>query len=308
MKILVTGGAGFIGSNIVDAYINAGHSVVVIDDLSTGRVQNVNPQAEFICANIQDAEVAETFLRHKFDVVNHQAAQMDVRRSVEDPIYDAKNNVLGFINILQNCAKTGVSKVIFSSSGGAIYGEQEYFPADEEHKLQPCSPYGITKLVGEKYLFFYAQNYGLKYIALRYANVYGPRQNPNGEAGVVAIFTRMLLNNQQPVINGTGEQTRDFVFVQDVVRANLLALEQKESNILNIGTAKETTINEMYRILLQKTGSTMAEQHAPAKEGEQFRSVIAYHKANKIMGWAPRYDIEKGLEETVAYFRKNELL
>jgi len=180
MKILVTGGAGFIGSNIVDAYINAGHEVVVIDDLSTGRIQNVNSRAEFICANIQDVEVAETFLRHKFDVVNHQAAQMDVRRSVEDPIYDAKNNVLGFINILQNCAKTGVKKVIFSSSGGAIYGEQDYFPADEEHKLQPCSPYGITKLVGEKYLFFYAQNYGLKYIALRYANVYGPRQNPHG--------------------------------------------------------------------------------------------------------------------------------
>ncbi|HPG38333.1 MAG TPA: NAD-dependent epimerase/dehydratase family protein [bacterium] len=307
MKILVTGGAGFIGSNIVDAYINAGHEVVVIDDLSTGRIQNVNSKAEFICANIQDMEVAESFLRHKFDVVNHQAAQMDVRRSVEDPIYDAKNNVLGFINILQNCAKTGVKKVIFSSSGGAIYGEQDYFPADEEHKLQPCSPYGITKLVGEKYLFFYAQNYGLKYIALRYANVYGPRQNPHGEAGVVAIFTRMLLKNQQPVINGNGEQTRDFVFVQDVVRANVLALEQKDSNIFNVGTSKETTINELYRILLKKTGSALIEKHGPGKEGEQFRSVIAYNKAQKLMGWSPRYDIEKGLEETVAYFRKNEV-
>jgi len=307
MKILVTGGAGFIGSHIVDAYINAGHAVVIIDDLSTGRIQNVNKNAEFVCANIQDAEVEEVFQRHAFDVVNHQAAQMDVRRSVEDPVFDARNNVLGFINILQNAVKYGVKKAIFSSSGGAIYGEQDYFPADEEHKLQPYSPYGITKLVGEKYLFFYALNYGLKYTALRYANVYGPRQNPFGEAGVVAIFTKMLLENKQPVINGTGEQTRDFVYVKDVVKASLLALEQNNSNIFNIGTARETTINELYDSLCKAANAASDVKHGPGKEGEQFRSVISYKKAEKELGWKPYYSLDKGLEETIDYFRKYEI-
>jgi len=307
MKILVTGGAGFIGSHIVDAYVNEGHKVVIIDDLSTGRIQNVNKNAEFVCANIQDAEVEEVFQRHSFDVVNHQAAQMDVRRSVEDPIYDARNNVIGFINILQNAVKYGAKKVIFSSSGGAIYGEQDNFPADEEHKLQPYSPYGITKLVGEKYLFFYALNYGIKYTALRYANVYGPRQNPFGEAGVVAIFTKMLLENQQPVINGNGEQTRDFVYVKDVVRASVLALEQKESNIFNIGTARETTINELYDSLSKAADGRLEAKHGPGKEGEQFRSVISYKKAEKELGWQPTYSLDKGLKETIDYFRKYEM-
>ncbi len=307
MKILVTGGAGFIGSHIVDAYIHAGHNVVIIDDLSTGRIQNVNRNAEFICANIQDAEVEEVFQRHSFDVVNHQAAQMDVRRSVEDPIFDARNNVIGFINILQNAVKNGVKKVIFSSSGGAIYGEQDYFPADEEHKLQPYSPYGITKLVGEKYLFFYALNYGIKYTALRYANVYGPRQNPFGEAGVVSIFTKMLLENRQPVINGSGEQTRDFVYVKDVVKASLLSLQQKESNIFNIGTSRETTVNQLYDSLCRAANRQGEAKHGPAKEGEQFRSVISYKKAEKELGWKPSYNLDQGLEETIAYFRKYEI-
>ncbi|MBN2410951.1 GDP-mannose 4,6-dehydratase [candidate division KSB1 bacterium] len=307
MKILVTGGAGFIGSHIVDAYIDAGHDVVIIDDLSTGRIQNVNRGAEFICANIQDAEVEEVFQRHSFDVVNHQAAQMDVRRSVEDPIFDARNNVIGFINILQNAVKYGVKKVIFSSSGGAIYGEQDYFPADEEHKLQPYSPYGITKLVGEKYLFFYALNYGIKYTALRYANVYGPRQNPFGEAGVVAIFTKMILENHQPVINGSGEQTRDFVYVKDVVKGSLLSLQQKESNIFNIGTSRETTVNTLYDSLRKAANSQIEAKHGPAKDGEQFRSVISYKKAEKELGWKPSYTLEKGLEETIDYFKKYEL-
>ena len=239
-------------------------------------------------------------------MINHLAAQMDVRRSVEDPIFDAKNNVLGFINILQNGVKYGVKKVVFSSSGGAIYGEQDYFPADENHMLQPCSPYGITKLVGEKYLFFYANTYNLQFTALRYANVYGPRQNPHGEAGVVAIFTKMLLNGQQPVINGNGEQTRDFVFAGDVVRANVLALNDTENNIYNVGTGIETTINDIFRILNKETGSGAEEKHATAKEGEQFRSVIAYDKIQKALGWQPGYSLEAGLKKTVDYFREHE--
>lgn len=303
MKILVTGGAGFIASQITDAYIAAGHQVVVVDNLSTGRRENLNPKAVFYEMDIQDPQLIDIFKRHEIEIVNHHAAQMDVRRSVEDPIYDARNNVLGFLNILQACAKTGVKRVIFASSGGAIYGEQDYFPADEAHKTQPCSPYGITKLVGEKYLFFYSQNYGIEHTILRYANVYGPRQNPHGEAGVVAIFCNRLLAGEQPVINGTGEQTRDFVFVGDVVAANLLALGLKGNDTFNIGTAKESTINEVYRIINQLIGSDKPEQHGPGKEGEQFRSVIDPAHAQKVMGWKSRYTLDTGLRETVDFFR-----
>jgi len=304
MKILVTGGAGFIASQITDAYIAAGHQVVVVDNLSTGRRENLNPDAVFYEMDIQDPRLIEVFQRHEIEIVNHHAAQMDVRRSVEDPIYDARNNVLGFLNILQACARTGVKRVIFSSSGGAIYGEQDYFPADEGHKTQPCSPYGITKLVGEKYLFFYSQNYGIEHTILRYANVYGPRQNPHGEAGVVAIFCSRLLAGEEPVINGTGEQTRDFVFVGDVVAANLLALGLKGNDTFNNGTARESTINEVYRILNQLIGSNKPEKHGPGKEGEQFRSVIDPTHALKVMGWKPRFSLDTGLRETVDFFRK----
>jgi UDP-glucose 4-epimerase len=307
MKILVTGGAGFIGSHIVDIYLNDGHQVVILDNLSTGRTENINPKAQFVQMNIQDPKVDQLFADHHFDAVNHQAAQMDVRRSVLDPIFDAQNNVLGFLNILQNCAKYKVKKVLFSSSGGAIYGEQDYFPADENHKTQPYSPYGITKLVGEKYLFFYSMTYGLKYVALRYANVYGPRQNPHGEAGVVAIFNKLLLEGKQPVINGNGEQTRDFVYVKDVVRASLLGLDHPNNETINIGTGIETSINQIYHILNKLTGANMPVQHGPAKEGEQLRSVISYSSAERILGWKPTYDLERGLAETVEFFRSKEM-
>ncbi len=303
MKILVTGGAGFIASQIADAYISAGHEVIIVDNLSTGRTENLNPAATFYHMDIQDPDLVNLFHNHQIDVVNHHAAQMDVRRSVDDPIYDAKNNVLGFLNILQACIKTGVKRVIFASSGGAIYGEQDFFPADESHKTQPCSPYGITKLVGEKYLFFYALTYGLGYTILRYANVYGPRQNPHGEAGVVAIFCQRLLNGEQPVINGTGEQTRDFVFVGDVVAANLRALQQTGNDIINIGTGREATINDVYRAINRITGANQPEEHGPGKEGEQFRSVIDFHHAQTVLGWTPRMDLQQGLLQTVAFFK-----
>ncbi len=303
MKILVTGGAGFIASHITDAYIAAGHQVVVVDNLTTGRKENLNPKAVFYQMDIQDPKLLDVFKEQQIEVVNHHAAQMDVRRSVDDPIYDAQNNVLGFLNILQACAKTSVKRVIFASSGGAIYGEQDYFPADEKHQTQPCSPYGITKLVGEKYMFFYSQTYGFGHTILRYANVYGPRQNPHGEAGVVAIFCKRLLAGEQPVINGTGEQTRDFVYVGDVVDANLLALGQSSNDTFNIGTAREITINEVYRILNRLIGSNKPEKHGPGKEGEQFRSVIDPGHVTRMMGWKPRFTVEAGLQETVDYFQ-----
>jgi len=305
MKILVTGGAGFIASHIADAYIDAGHEVVIVDNLSTGRKQNVNAKAVFYEMDIRDKGLRSLFKSHHFDVVNHHAAQMDVRRSVEDPIYDAEVNVLGFLNLLQGCVATGVKKVIFASSGGAIYGEQDTFPATEEHKTQPYSPYGITKLIGEKYLFFYHLTYGLAYTALRYANVYGPRQNPHGEAGVVAIFCERMLSRQQAVIYGTGEQTRDFVYVRDVVAANLAALNQNDCDTFNIGTAVETSVHQLFDHLNTLTGAHMVKNHAAKKEGEQMRSVIDPGKAKHVLGWTPRYRIDEGLAETVNFFRDN---
>jgi UDP-glucose 4-epimerase len=304
MKILVTGGAGFIGSHIVDAYISLGHQVVVVDDLSTGNKENLNPQAEFFRLHIQSEKIGELFAKFKFDVVNHHAAQMDVRKSVADPIYDAKINVLGMLNLLENSVKHNVKKFIFASTGGAIYGEQDYFPADENHPTWPVSPYGITKLTGEKYLFYYKVAYKLPQVIFRYANVYGPRQNPHGEAGVVAIFSERLLKGDQPIINGDGKQTRDYVFVGDLVRANVMALTYEKSDVFNIGTGQENDVNTLFRLLKKFTGSPVEEAHGPAKTGEQLRSCLSYAKAEKILGWKPEVNLNRGLQLTVEYFRK----
>jgi UDP-glucose 4-epimerase len=304
MKILVTGGAGFIGSHIADAFISHGHHVAIIDNLVTGRRENVNPRAAFYEMDICDPGIAEIFKREKFGVVCHQAAQMDVRKSVADPGYDAKVNILGTLNLLQQCRETGVKKFLFASTGGAIYGEQVRFPADEEHPTWPASPYGISKLACEKYIFFFAQTYGLRYVFLRYANVYGPRQNPHGEAGVVAIFTTRLLSGQQPVINGDGKQTRDYVYVGDVVRANLLALDYPKNDYFNIGTGIETDVNKIFQQLNEAAGAGMPEHHGPAKEGEQLRSVLANEKARRLLDWQPQVSLAEGLKETVAWFSK----
>ncbi len=307
MKILVTGGAGFIGSHIADAYIGAGHDVVIIDNLSTGRETNVNEKATFIQMDIRDKAVADVFKEHQFDMVNHQAAQMDVRLSVKDPIYDAENNVIGFLNIVQNAAENKVNKIIYASSGGVVYGEQDYFPADEQHPQRPYCPYGVTKLIGEKYLFYYSMNFGLKYTAFRYANVYGPRQNPHGEAGVIAIFLQKLFNGEQAIINGDGKQTRDYVYVADVVKANVAALEKGDNDVFNIGTGVETDVNEIYQELNQATGVNMPEKHGPGMSGEQRRSVLNIDKAGKVLGWKPDFDFAGGIKATVEFFRKNEL-
>ena len=304
MNILVTGGAGFIGSHIADAYIAEGHNVIIVDNLSGGVLENVNPKAKFYQLDVRSEKLEDVFQKEKIDVVSHLAAQMDVRRSVSDPKFDASVNVLGGLNIFESARRHRVKKIIFSSTGGAIYGEQDYFPADEEHPTRPLSPYGITKLCTEKYLFFYKAVYGINHVILRYANVYGPRQNPHGEAGVVAIFCNKMLKGEQPVINGYGKQTRDYTFVGDVVKANLLALKYDGSNIYNIGTGIEADVNKLFLELRSHLNPSCPEQHAPAKDGEQQRSVISFKKIESELGWKPTVQLEEGLRLTAEYFRK----
>jgi UDP-glucose 4-epimerase len=306
LKILVTGGAGFIGSQVADAFISDGHDVCIMDNLSTGNEKNINPKARFFKYNIGNPEVLQIFEKEKFDVVNHHAAQIDVRKSVSDPIFDANINIIGTINLLQSCIKTGVKKFMFASTGGAIYGEQEYFPADENHPTKPVSPYGITKLAIEKYLFFYKNEYGLNYTILRYANVYGPRQNPLGEAGVVSIFTNKLLKNENPIINGNGEQTRDYVFVKDVVKANVLNLNNGSSDIYNVGTSIETSVIEIFSKLNEISGGIAEKKHGPSAKGEQLRSVITSDKLFKKFSWKPSVKINEGLKITYDYFKSKK--
>jgi UDP-glucose 4-epimerase len=303
MKALVTGGAGFIGSQVADALIEKGIRVEIIDNLSTGRKENIPAKAVFHHLDIRSEDIHKLFAQSKFDVMYHLAAQMDVRKSVADPAYDAQANILGGINLLQACKNSGVKKVIFSSTGGAIYGEQIEFPAKENHPQNPCSPYGISKLAFEKYLQFYHSEYGLKYIALRYANVYGPRQRGDGEAGVVAIFFERLLAGQKAVIYGDGGQTRDFTFVGDVVRANLAAIDHPEIGAFNVGTGLETDINELFDNIKDIVGSKQDRIHEPGKPGEQRRSVIDNSLIKKAMGWQPRFDLRQGLTKTAEYFK-----
>lgn len=304
MKILITGGAGFIGSHLVDRYLELGHEVVVVDNLVTGQRENIPAAAKFYEIDIEDKKLQEIFEAERPDIVNHHAAQMDVRRSVEDPLYDATVNVLGSINLLQNCIRYKVKKFIFASTGGAIYGEQDYFPAKENHPNRPLSPYGITKLATEKYLYFYQQVYDLNYTVLRYSNVYGPRQNPHGEAGVVAIFSTRMLEGKQAIINGEGTQTRDYVYVGDVVNAGELVLTRGDRKIYNIGTAIETDVNTLFHKIARLMNHPIEERHGPAKPGEQMRSVLSFESIKTELGWEPRVGLDEGLRRTVAFFRK----
>lgn len=305
MRILVTGGAGFIGSHVVDAYLQEGHEVSIIDDMSSGKQENINPRAKFFKIDVGATEVEDIFKQGRFDIVNHHAAQMDVRKSVADPIFDAKVNILGSLRLLQSCVKYKVKKFIFASTGGAIYGEQEKFPAPESHPTKPLSPYGVSKLAVEHYLFFYKMAYNMSSIILRYANVYGPRQDPHGEAGVVAIFAQKLLRGEQPVINGDGMQTRDFVYVGDVVRANVLALSCNGGGVFNIGSSRETTIKQLFKELANIAVVKFQEKYGPPKSGEQIRSVIDFKHAQKVLGWSPQVSLEEGLGRTVDYFKSN---
>jgi UDP-glucose 4-epimerase len=302
-KILVTGGAGFIGSNVADRFIQDGHKVTIIDNLSTGVKANLNKKAKFYEVDIRSAVIDKIFEMEKPQILCHHAAQIDVRKSASDPIFDAEVNIIGTLNLFNSCIKHKVKKMIFASTGGAIYGEQDYFPADEDHPANPLSPYGVAKLTIEKYLHFYKETYGVNYVALRYANVYGPRQNPFGEAGVVAIFTERLLGDRKAIINGDGKQTRDFVFVEDVVESNVLALEYPKSDFFNIGTGIETDINHIFRTLKKETGSKQKELHGPAKLGEQQRSVLECSKAKRLLKWKPSCGLEEGIARTVKYYQ-----
>jgi UDP-glucose 4-epimerase len=256
--------------------------------------------------DIQDSKLETIFQKERPDYVNHQAAQVNVRRSVADPVFDARVNILGSINVFQNCVKYKVKKVVFASSGGAIYGEQDLFPAPESHPLQPVSPYGITKLVAERYLYYYKKVFDLDYTCLRYANVYGPRQDPFGEAGVVAVFAQTILNGEQPVVNGDGEQTRDFVYVSDVARANLLSMKINiPENVFNIGTGKEISINNIFQDLITIMNSTIKEKHGDTKLGEQRRSCLDSTMASRILNWKPEISIMDGLRNTCQYFQSN---
>lgn len=302
MKIAITGGAGFIGSHVVDTYIAAGHEVVILDNFSSGKHENINEAARVIEIDITSADIDLIFKNEKFDVLNHHAAQIDVRISVNNPLLDAKLNIIGGLNVYEAAAKYKVKKIIFASSGGTVYGEQNEFPATENHPTNPCSPYGIAKLANEHYLFYYQKQYGIKYVALRYGNVYGPRQNPHGEAGVVAIFTNKLLDGQQPTINGNGKQTRDYVYVADVARANLAALKEHAQGIYNVGTAEEIDVNTIFRKLRDSVNPQCEEIHGEAKPGEQQRSVISYQKIYDELGWKPQMDFASGLKQTVGFF------
>jgi UDP-glucose 4-epimerase len=303
MRTLVTGGAGFIGSHIATALVEAGHEVVILDDLSHGKRENVPAGARLVVASITSAESDAAILAYKPDAIFHLAAQMDVRVSVANPVLDAEVNVAGTTRIAAAAAAAGTQVMIMASTGGAIYGEQDYFPADEAHPCRSDSPYGISKRCGEIYLDYFSRKRGLRAVFLRYANVYGPRQDPHGEAGVVAIFAEKMLKGITPTIFGDGLQTRDYVYVKDVVRANLLALANpRAAGPYNIGTGVETDIITLARHIAQHAGFKGAPKHEAGKPGEQRRSVLSAARAKGELGWTPEHDLSRGLGETVAWF------
>jgi UDP-glucose 4-epimerase len=305
MKIMVTGGAGFIGSHIVDALLSAGHSVAVVDDLSSGSRTNVPPEARLYEMDIRDARVSEIFQAESPQVVCHQAARANVRESMQEPLLYADVNILGSLNLLECCRRFGTRKVVYASTGGAVYGEPEILPVPEDHPVNPLDPYGASKHMMEHYLYLYRANFGLEYTVLRYPNVFGPRQNPHGEAGVVAIFANLMIHGQPVLINGDGSQERDFVHVSDVVQANLLALERGDGEICNIGRGIGTSVNRIFELLAQLTDYSLVPKHGPAKQGEVSRICLDPTLARERLGWKANVSLEDGLRSTVEFFRAN---
>ena len=302
MRALVTGGAGFIGSHITDALVDAGHDVTVIDDLSRGRREQVNARATFVELDITGPGLAAAVAAARPDIVFHHAAQIDVRESVRDPLHDAAVNVVGTVNVLRAAVDAAARRVIFASSGGAIYGDTTVIPTPETHACEPASPYGTAKLCAEAYGGTFSRQAGLEFVALRYANVYGPRQDPHGEAGVVAIFANHLIDHDTVVINGDGGQTRDYVHVHDVVRANLASVDGPPG-VYNIGTGIEADVNTIYRMLAAAAGVDDEAHHGPAKPGEQRRSCLNVTLAREQLGWAPVTTLDDGVRSTLDYFR-----
>ncbi len=306
-KILVTGGAGFIGSHVADLFLAKGYDVVVLDDLSTGRLSNLNPRAKFYEMDIRSPEVREVFAAERPDYVSHHAAQADVRRSVTEPLFDAEVNILGSINLLECAREFEVKHFVYISSGGAAYGEPERLPCDEEHPVNPICPYGASKHTVEHYLYMYHANFGVKYTVLRYPNVFGPRQNPEGEAGVVAIFSGKMLAGETAIVNGDGEQTRDFVYVGDCAYANYLAVTvDHPCGIYNLGWGRPTSINEIFSALAKITGYSQPIRHGPAKVGETRHIYLDAAKAARDLGWTPTLTLAEGLEKTVSSLRDSE--
>lgn len=306
MKILVTGGAGFIGSHVADAYVAAGHEIAVLDNFSTGREDNVNPAARLFRVDLRDRDrVGEAIASFKPDVVNHHAAQSEVPRSVADPGYDAEVNIVGGLNLLKAAADHKVRKVVFISSGGAIYGEPDILPVSEENPIQPLSPYGTSKFAFELYLSTFQRTYGLDFTVLRYANIYGARQDFQAEEGrVVAIFASRMLENRPVTIDGTGDQTRDMLHVGDAATANLAALEKGSGGAYNIGTGVEVTINDLFRKVALLTGYTQKPAFGPPRTGDVYRIALDNTHAREDLGWEPRIPLEEGLSLTVDYFRE----
>ena len=306
MKILITGGGGFIASHIADKYIELGHEVAILDNFSTGVQDNVNPKARFYLGDISDSEfIDKTVSEFRPEVLNHHAAHIHVGKSVDDPKFDATINIFGTINLMQSLVKyKSLKRVIFASTGGAMYGNKQT-PFNEVMMPAPLSPYGVSKRSAELYLGFYHAQYGIPFVALRYANVYGPRQNPHGEAGVVSIFSKRILDRKQPVINGDGLQTRDYVFVEDVTAANVLALETTGTGAFNIGTSIETSVNSIFELVNKNFGTDWKQVHGPARAGEQTTSSLSYQKAKQVLKWEPKIKLAEGIKKTVEWFKSH---
>jgi UDP-glucose 4-epimerase len=305
VRILVTGGAGFIGSHVVDQLVGAGHEVGIVDSFwahGGGRRSNLNPKAQLFELDIRDAALADVFSRFQPQVVSHHAAQHSVAISTQDPAFDADVNVKGLLNVLSKAASNKVEKVIFASSA-ATYGTPQYLPIDEKHPQLPESPYGITKMVAEHYLRYFAASSGLRYTAMRYGNVYGPRQDPNGEAGVIAIFSGRILAGEPIRVDWDGEQQKDYVFVGDVARANLLALDHADNEIINIGTGIGTSVNALHKAIAGVVGRDVTVVQAPKRAGDVYRCVFAIDKAQSVLGWRPQTQLPEGIEKTVSFFR-----
>ena len=301
----MTGGAGFIGSHVVDALVGSGHDVSVVDDLSTGRAENINRGARFHHVDVRSRALGEVFDRERPEIVIHEAARANVRESMQVPLLYAEVNVIGSLNLLECCRRYGARKVIYASTGGAVYGEPKKLPVPEDHPVNPLDPYGASKHHVEHYLVLYQANFGIDFTALRYPNVYGPRQDPFGEAGVVAIFSRQMLHGDNTVINGNGEQERDFVFVSDVVAANLQALVHGAGGTYNIGSGRGTSVNRVWELLADLTGYSGEKQHVSPKQGEVFRIFLDAGRANVELRWKPEVPLEDGLRLTVDYFRNH---
>lgn len=305
MNILLTGGAGFIGSNIADAYIRKGHNVFIIDNLKTGSEKFINKKSVFYKTDILDSDLDKIIKKNKIDIINHHAAHIDLRYSIKDPLFDMESNIKTTLILLESAARNKIRKFIFASSGGAVYGEQASYPSNEFTIPNPISPYGISKYASENYIRFYGKHYGIKFSILRYSNAYGPRQGTKGEAGVIGLFIKQMSENIQPTINGSGDNTRDFIYVDDISDLNLRILDTDESILLNVSSGIETSVNKVFDIINSEFGYKFDEKHGPEVKGEQEKSALESSLASIKLGWKCKTDLLKGIRETISQYTKS---